>query len=65
MKRWKVILEHRTDFGPVETEFEIEELDELPELFERGPDWRTMIRCTVTLARNTESNLTVEQAAGL
>lgn len=65
MKRWKAIIEYRTNAGPVDVEHDIEELDELQELVERGPDWRTMIRCTVTLAENTEANLTVEQAAAL
>lgn len=64
MKRWKVILEHRTDFGPVETEFDIEELDELPTLIERGPDWRSLIRCTITYEL-ANAALTVEQAAQL
>jgi hypothetical protein len=65
MKRWKAIIEYRTDAGPVDVEHEIQELDELQELVERGPDWRTMNRCTVTLARNADWNLTVEQAGKL
>ena len=60
-KRWKVVLEHRTDFGPIETDFYIEELDEIAGLIERGPDWNTLIRIVVTLNRITKPDLTVEQ----
>lgn len=63
MLRWKAVATYRTENGPIEVEHEFEELFELHDLIERGPDWDTIIDIKVTLARPSEPGLTVEQAA--
>lgn len=50
-KRWKAVLEYRHQNGPVSIEHFLEEISELHQIIEHGPDWNTMIRCTVTLNR--------------
>ncbi|WP_296101214.1 hypothetical protein [uncultured Agrobacterium sp.] len=63
--RWKAVAEYRSDAGVVDVEYAIEELDELHDLIERGPDWNTLIRITVTFARPVCALLTIEEAARL
>jgi hypothetical protein len=61
--RWSVTVQFRTDDGPVEAHYAIEELSELHNLIELGPDWNTIEKIEVTLARTT-GRLTLEQAHG-
>lgn len=61
--RWRAVVRYRADHGPVEVEYDIEELDELPDLIERGPDWNCVIAITITLARVSTPGLTLERAA--
>lgn len=63
--RWKVVAEYRSRSGVVDVEHAIEELDELQDLIERGPDWNTLIKITVTFARPVCELLTIEEAARL
>ncbi|MGB3897019.1 MAG: hypothetical protein WA973_00515 [Mesorhizobium sp.] len=64
--RWHVVLRYRsTKAGIVDVHHDIEELDDLPALVERGPDWNSLIDCVVTLNRTSTPDLTVEQAARL
>lgn len=63
--RWKVVVEYRSRAGIVDVEHGIEELDELHDLIERGPDWNTLIKITVTFARPVSELLTIEEAARL
>ena len=60
--RWHVVVRYNADAGPVEVEYDIEELDELHALIERGPDWNTLVDIKVTLARTT-GRVTLEAAA--
>lgn len=50
-KRWKAVVEYRTDSGPNSVEHYLEEISELHLIIEHGPDWNSLIRCTVTLNR--------------
>ncbi len=43
MKRWTLTLTYRTDNGPLAVEHDVEELEEIHDLVERGPDWNTLI----------------------
>ena len=61
--RWRAVVRYRADHGPVEVEYGIEELDELQDLIERGPDWNCVIAITITLARVSTPGLTLERAA--
>lgn len=63
MKRWLAVITYRFDTGPCPVEHEIEELEELQLLIERGPDWRTIEDIKVTLQRGAIKNFTIEQSA--
>lgn len=62
--RWKAVIEYRSDNGILDVEHAIEELEELQDIVERGPDWNTITCITVTLDRRSYE-VTVEQAATL
>lgn len=47
-KRWHVIV----NFGHGQHFYDIEELDELAEIIERGPDWNLIKDITITLNRS-------------
>lgn len=53
-KRWKAIVEYHTDEGPKSTEHYFEEISDLHLIIEHGPDWNTLIRCTLTLNRHDD-----------
>ena len=65
MTRWHATIFYRSDAGPVDVDHDFEELEELHDLVERGPDWNTIIQIIVTLARTTDEGLTIERAAAL
>ena len=62
MKRWTATLWYLTDAGIIDVVQNIEELEELQEVVERGPDWRTLDRIEITLARTNAPRLTIEQS---
>ena len=51
-KRWKAVIEYRTDEGPKCVEHYFEEISDLHLIIEHGPDRNLLIRCTVTLNRS-------------
>jgi hypothetical protein len=53
-KRWKAVVEYRTDKGPKSVEHFFEEISDLHLIIEHGPDWNLLIRCTVTLNRSDD-----------
>jgi hypothetical protein len=63
-KRWKAIIEYRTDEGAQSVEHYFEEISDLHLIIEQGPDWNFLIRCTVTLNRadDGEEQNSVEKA---
>ncbi|MET3659906.1 hypothetical protein [Aquamicrobium ahrensii] len=63
-KRWKAVIEYRTDEGPMSVEHYFEEISDLHPVIEHGPDWNFLIRCTITLNRsdNGEEQNSVEKA---
>jgi hypothetical protein len=64
--RWHVVLQYRsTKACIVDVHHDIEELEELASLVERGPDWNCLVDCVVTLNSAIDPDLTVEQAARL
>lgn len=62
--RWTATIWYRTERGPNGVEHDIEELHELHDLVERGPDWRAIERIEIKLERYDRA-LTVEEAAKL
>lgn len=65
MKRWTAVVTYRTNNGPVDVEHEIEELEDLHDLIERGPDWNTIVSIVITYNRQHYDGLTVEQSEEL
>lgn len=63
LPRWRATVTYRTDHGPNPVVHDIEELDELHNLVERGPDWNTITSIHVELAEPGEPDFTVERAA--
>ena len=63
-KRWKAVIEYRTDEGPKSIEHYFEEIFDLHLIVEHGPDGTLLIRCTVTLNRpdNGEEQNSFEKA---
>lgn len=51
-KRWKAVVDYNSDNGTIQVVHYLEELIELHLLMERGPDWNTLERCTLTLNRH-------------
>ncbi|TIM38705.1 MAG: hypothetical protein E5Y55_32940 [Mesorhizobium sp.] len=50
-KRWKAVLVYDHQNGPITIEHFLEEISELHNVIEHGPDWNTLITCTVTINR--------------
>lgn len=63
-KRWKAVIEYRTEEGPQSVEHFFEEIADLHLIIEHGPDWNLLIRCTITLNRSDdgEGQNSVEKA---
>ena len=61
--RWIAVVTYRTDSGPLDVEHHIEELGEIEDLIEAGPDWNAVIDIKITLQRVTNDGLTVEAGA--
>ena len=50
-RRWRAVLEYRTDRGLESIEHFFEEISDLHMIIEHGPDWNHLKCCTVTLNR--------------
>ena len=63
--RWIAVVTYRTANGPVEVDHHFEELSDLHNIVERGPDWNTIEGIVVRLnaLRNEYPDDTVEEAA--
>ncbi len=53
-KRWKAVIEYRTGHGSESVEHFFEEVADLHLIIEHGPDWNTLVRCTITLNRTDD-----------
>jgi hypothetical protein len=53
-KRWKAMIDYRTEDGTKSIEHYFEEIAHLHLIIEHGPDWNSLIQCTVTLNRPDE-----------
>lgn len=61
-KRWLVTVTYRTDNGPVAVDHAIEEIEDLQEIVERGPNFYAIEEIRIVIANNIEPGLTVEIA---
>ncbi len=59
-KRWTAIVYYRTDAGLIDVEHQIEELDMLHMLIERGPDFYAIDRIEIRHTSNPTPDLTIE-----
>jgi hypothetical protein len=48
LPRWHVTVQYRMAAGPLDVEHDIEELVELHDLIEQGPNWDTILRIEIT-----------------
>lgn len=62
MKRWIATIYYLSDAGLIDVDHDLEEIEELQDIVERGPDWHTIDRIEVRLARRVFDKLTLEQA---
>ncbi len=65
VKRWKATATYRHANGSEAVEHFVEELDELSDFIERGPDWNCLEKLVVVLNRPTSPGLTVEASLEL
>lgn len=61
--RWKVVATYRSEAGPIDVTHEVEELFEVHNLIERGPDWNALASIRITLATPACPGMTLEEAA--
>ncbi|WP_370677573.1 hypothetical protein [Pleomorphomonas sp. PLEO] len=54
LKRWTATIAYRTDAGPKNSVYGIEELGEIQDIVERGPDWNSIDQITIKLGRRME-----------
>lgn len=59
--RWRATVVYLSEAGSIDVEHHIEELVELQDLVERGPDWNAIDKIEIVLMRGT-GRLTIEQA---
>lgn len=61
--RWKAEVTYRTERGPnLLVTYDFEDLSDLEDLVERGPDWNSIVKIEVTLARVSTPGQTIESA---
>lgn len=60
--RWHAVALYQTQSGPVDVHHDVEELEELQDLIERGPNWYALIEIRITLNHGDAVPMTVEEA---
>lgn len=63
--RWRATVWYRSAHGLIDVQHEMEELEELQNLVERGPHWDAIDRIDIVRADGQERQLTIEEAASL
>ncbi len=56
---------YRSENGPIDVDHYIEELDEIHDLVERGPNWDTISEIRIVKAEHAYNPITLEQARDL
>jgi hypothetical protein len=54
-KRWLLTIIYRAESGPCVVDYDIEELDEIADIVERGPDWNAIMSIDCELQSPDES----------
>jgi hypothetical protein len=47
--RWLAVVTYRSESGPIHVDHHFQELEELHDLIERGPDWNTIENIVIRL----------------
>ena len=63
--RWIATVHYRSELGLIDVQHDIEELQELQDLIECGPNWDAIDRIEIVRADGRERGLTIEEAEGL
>ena len=50
-KRWMVCITYRTENGPTVVDYDIEELVEIDNIVESGPNWNSILDITIQLSK--------------
>lgn len=61
---WRATIEYLTKNGPIDVDYFFNDINELPDIVERGPHYHSIIKCTVVPVM-TGARLTIEAAAEL
>jgi hypothetical protein len=61
--RWLVTIHFRVNDGILLVDHAVEEIEDLQDIVERGPDWNTIDKIEIVLAEPYQPTLTVEEAA--
>lgn len=60
--RWQVTIWYRSKLGTIDVQYAVEEISDVDGIVEAGPDWNTIEKIEITLARALVPGLTVEAA---
>lgn len=60
--RWVATCFYRSAEGVIDVDHGFDEIEDLQQIIERGPDWRTLDRIEIRLRQNSSPGLTIEQA---
>lgn len=60
--RWLAMIHYMTDAGSLQVDHAIEEIEDLHDIVERGPNFYTIEKIEIVLAKNIQPGLTVEAA---
>jgi hypothetical protein len=63
--RWLATIHYNTDAGPLTVDHAIEEIEDLHDIVEAGPNFYTIDQIVIVIAKNIEPGLTVEKAEAL
>jgi hypothetical protein len=64
--RWLVTIHYNSESGIILVDHDVEELDEIVGLVEAGPDWNTIDKIEISLARRSHGRIiTIEEAREL
>lgn len=63
--RWIATVNYRIEDGILQEEYRFEELHDLHDIIERGPNWNCIVDIVIMLARPATPNLTLEAAERL
>lgn len=60
--RWQVTIWYRSELGSLDVQHAVDEIEEVHDLVEAGPDWNTVEKIEIVLANKSDPDLTLEDA---